>query len=96
MGLVRGVQIDRRVKGAAPFDHGRIIVGVRNCDGGNPAQRFHSSHRRLIDQADTIPQQVALWRLHQQCTLGNGKAWLGADADQARRFGFDLVVMGLA
>ena len=66
---------------------------VRNGDSPDAAQAIHGRNRRLVNQADAVPQQVALRRLHQQRPLPDGKAGLRANAGQPWFFRFDDIVM---
>jgi len=81
---VSGVQVDRRVEDARPLDHGGVIVGVRDGDGGNPAHTADRRDRRLVEQADAIPEHVAARRPHQERPLADGKARFRPDAQQPR------------
>ena len=57
------VQVDGRIKGPAPFDHRRIIMRVRDGDGGYAPQRFDLGdggldRSRLMQSHRTLPPGV--------------------------------------
>jgi hypothetical protein len=57
---------------------------MRNRDPGDPAHGAHDLDRCVVDEADAVPQDVAVRRADQQGALGNGEGRHGADADQGR------------
>ncbi len=67
----------------APFHHGGVIMRVRDCDSGEPAERLDDRDRRGIDEGDAVPQYVAGGRAHEQRALADGEFGNRPDADQA-------------
>ncbi|HMN59354.1 MAG TPA: hypothetical protein PJ988_03270 [Anaerolinea sp.] len=93
---VGGVQVDGRVESAAPLDHRRVIVRVRDGDGRDAPQGFYVGEGGLVQQADAVPQHVAIGSVHQQGALPDGEARHAADAGQAGLDSADeVVVFGL-
>src|ERR1019366_1120954 len=78
------VQVDGNIKTPGPFDHGRIVVGMRNRERGKTPQPFNFCNRFVINQAHTVPENIALLVLEQQGSLTNREGGRGSDADQAR------------
>jgi hypothetical protein len=63
-------------------------VRVRDRDTAEPAQRLDHPHRRVVDQADAVPEQVPPRPVlrpgrQQERPLADRKARLRADAKQA-------------
>ena len=74
------MDVDRRVaEGAAPLDHRRVVVRVRDRDLGDPAQLLDPRDRRVVDQPDAVPEDVALGRLDQEGPLADAELRLGVD-----------------
>ncbi len=64
--LVGGVQMDRNAaKRRAPIHHRRVIVRMRNRNRLESAKRLDDFNGRIVDQADAVPQHVAVRRAHQ-------------------------------
>src|SRR5690606_14051280 len=75
------MQVDRRApKSLAPLHHAGIVVGVRDGNRGNAPHSLNRGDRRIIEQGNAIPEQVAARALEQQAALADGKFWLAADA----------------
>jgi hypothetical protein len=62
-----------------------------NCR--DAAQRFHGVYRRVVNQAEAIPQHVAAGRLHQERALTNRERGFGANAGEIWFLRFDEIVM---
>src|ERR1700680_1564902 len=84
---VVGMEKDRNVpKTAAPFDHRRVVVRMRNRDGRQASQCAHHFNGVFINQADAIPEDVLLAGLYQQGSLPDSKFWFGRNAPHAGAF----------
>ena len=81
---VGGVKEDGGVKGARPFHHRRVVVRVRDGDRGQAAQRAHDVDRRVVQQRDAVPQDVARRGAKEERALADGEARLRADPVQPR------------
>jgi len=68
----------------APLDHRGIVVRVRDRDAGDAAKGAHDLDGGVVDEADAVPQDVAVRRADQQGALGDRERRRGADADQDR------------
>src|SRR4051812_37131955 len=71
-------------EGRAPFQHGAVIMRVRNRDAAKRAQSGNQFHRRVIDQRDAIPEKISLRRAQQKRSLPDREFRNAADADQPR------------
>src|ERR1700739_10416 len=79
------MQIDRNIaEGGAPFRHRRIIMRMRNRDRLQTAETVDDLDHRVVDQADAVPQHIALRRPHQQRALADAEQRRRADSDQFR------------
>ena len=79
-GPLRLVQVDRRpAERPAPFHHRRVIMRVRDRDLGDPAQLLHLLNRRVVQEPDAVPQDVAALRLDQERPLADPELRLGVD-----------------
>ena len=83
-----GVQPDRRTpERPAPLDHRAVEMRMRDRDPAEPARRLDHPHRRIVDQADAVPEQVPSRTVlrrgrHQERPLPDRKARLRADPEQ--------------
>ena len=83
------MQIDGDIaKSSAPMAHGCVEMGMGNSDGFETPEPIYQIDRGLIDECDTIPENIAMLRLKQKGTLSDCKFWLRADTCKA---GFVLV-----
>src|SRR3712207_3293500 len=91
---VRGVQVNRYpAEGPTPLDQGSVEVGMRARDRDQLACISHSRNRRVVDQANTVPQHVALGRLDQEGLLPDGEARFSTYAHKVRLEWLDNVVV---
>src|SRR5262249_8800003 len=91
-GALRLVEVDGRVaKGAAPLDHRGVVVRVRDRDLRDPAQLLDPRDRRLVDQPDAVPEEVAFGRLDQEGPLADAELRLGIDRVEPLFFLLDRV-----
>ena len=67
---------------------------MRNGHGGNPAKVLHSISRRIIDERYTVPKEVALSGLNQQCALANCEFGRSAKTSDAASLSFDEIFVG--
>jgi hypothetical protein len=66
---------------------------MRNGNGANAAAAADFGHGFIVQQGDTIPEQISLGRLQKQCALPNGKFWFGADSEKVGCFVFEAVMV---
>jgi DNA-directed RNA polymerase sigma subunit (sigma70/sigma32) len=66
---------------------------VRDGDRGDAAKTVEEIDRRLVDEAHTIPQDIAIGRLDKQCALTDRELGRHADAEQARLQALETVAM---
>ncbi len=67
------MQVNRGiVECVAPIDHGGVVMGVRNRDGGKTAQRFHALDGELVKKADAVPEDISFRRLNGIRSLADG------------------------
>src|SRR5215468_640490 len=96
-GGIVAVQMHRRItKGAAPLDHRRIEVGMRNGDRPEAAEAVDEGDGGSVDERDAVPEHIAVGRAQEERALTDGKAWLRANADEARLVLPKAVEMGHA
>src|SRR5262245_62301782 len=65
--------MDRAAKGLRPFIHRRIKMRMRNRDRLQTAEALDETHGRVVERCNAVPQQVAPFRLHQNCALSDGE-----------------------
>jgi hypothetical protein len=86
------MQVDGNVpEGPTPLDHRRVVVRVRDGDGGQPAKALDGLDGRVVDQRDAIPEDVAAGGLNEQGPLADAELRLSADSGQVWLFRPDLV-----
>jgi asparaginyl-tRNA synthetase len=79
------------MKGAAPFDHGRVVVRVRNGDSANAAERVDALNGSIVEQRHAIPQNISARRLDEKGTLPDRERRLRPDAEKIRSFSLDPI-----
>jgi hypothetical protein len=57
---------------------------MREGDASQPTPLPHCRHTLLVDEPEAIPEEVAGWRLDQECALSDPDRRIGADAGEAR------------
>ena len=57
---------------------------MRNRDGVQPAKSVDQRDRGVIDQRNTVPQDIPLRCAKEQCALANRELGLRADPDEPR------------
>src|SRR2546421_395133 len=67
---------------AAPLHHRSVEVRMRERDGRDPPAVPELLHDVAVDQADAVPQHVAVGRGNQQRARPDAERWLRADPDQ--------------
>lgn len=72
------------MEGLGPHECRRVVVRVRDDDGGDAAEFFDVLHSRIVDVGNAVPQDVALVRAEEEGALADGELWLRGDADDAR------------
>src|SRR5205823_8045692 len=87
------MQKDLGVKTLGPLDHRRVEMGMRNRDGADAAACVYFRECFVVQQRDTIPEQISSRRLEKQSALAYGKFRFSAEAQKLPRFVFDAVVM---
>ena len=89
------VQVDRRdPEGMAPLDHRCVVMGVRDCDLGDPAELADPCDRRVVDESDAIPKDIPLAGLNQERTLADPEPGFGVDRVEAWLFLLDDILVG--
>src|SRR5205807_8407993 len=66
---------------------------MRNSDRADPAPCFHLRDGLLVEQGDTVPEQISVARLQQQRALANGKFGFRANPEKLRCFLFNPIAM---
>ncbi len=64
-----------------------------NGDSRNAAQGSYAFGRRLIEERDAVPKQVAFAGPNQQCPLTDGELGCGADTGDAGSLGFEEILV---
>ena len=64
---------------------------VGNRDRGNAAERVHGGDGGLVEQAYTIPEQIAIRSLHEKGALTDRERRVGVNAVQAGFFLAELI-----
>src|SRR6266511_2857727 len=90
---ISSVQKYLRVKIVGPLDHRCVKVWMRDRNRAEAAARVHLGDGFVVQQRDTVPEQISTGRLYEQCTLPNSKFRFGADPQEAWRFLFEAVVV---
>jgi hypothetical protein len=75
------MQVNARREGTRPFHHRRIEMRVRYRDSIDATESFDHRHSRVIKRADAVPQDIAVFRAHEQRALPDGECRRRADAD---------------
>src|SRR6266536_1870619 len=86
---VLGVDVDRRVEGVRPFDHGTVEMRVTDRDRADAAQLADLCEHVIVDVGDHVPQHVPPGRAHQQGALADGSRRRGADTHHTGAFLLD-------
>src|SRR3984957_16239921 len=79
---IGNVQVDGATKGARPILHARIVMRVRDRDGGKPAQGANQRFGRIVQQRNAVPQDITLRGSHQERALADTEAGMGMDLEQ--------------
>ncbi len=90
------VQPDGCIERRGKLDHRGVIVRVGDRNSGQAAECAHDLDRRVVDEADAVPQDISLRRAHQQRALGDGEGGEGANSEQSRFELRERVVVGPA
>ena len=78
---IRCAYVNRGVgKGRAPIGVGGVVVWMRYGNSGEAAERFDLVDRRLVEEGNHIPQDIAMGRLDQHGALADGEIGIGPDA----------------
>src|SRR5512132_2106268 len=85
--IVRGDPDRTSAERPAPFDHHAVEVRMRHGDPGDAAHRADRSDARVIDEPETVPEEVTAWSPNEERTLTDADRGLRPDARQA---GLDL------
>ncbi len=81
--LVVAVQEDRAIaEGLRPVGHGGVIMRMGNGDGAEPADGADDVERRLVQQGDAIPQDVAGGRVQHEGALADADLGMADNAHQ--------------
>src|SRR5262245_61866035 len=83
-------------KRAAPIDHCRVVMRMRDGNRLNTAQRLNLQFRLLIEQTQAVPKKIPLRRANQKRTLTNCKNRLSHDRIKIRLFLANQVSMMLS
>src|ERR1039457_4521112 len=83
----------RVIKGPAPLDHGRVVVGMRNRKATNSTERLHALDGLIVQQRHAVPQKISTMRLDEQGALSNRERRFGPDAEQIGPFSLDSIGM---
>src|SRR5262249_30718636 len=93
--VIVGVEVDRNVaEGPAPVDHTGVVMRVADGDGRDAAERLQAVDNRLIEERQTVPEDVAARGAEKQGPLADGEVRLDADADQVRFLELDRAAVG--
>src|SRR5437660_1924122 len=60
---IGGVQKYLRIETLGPFDHRRIKMWMRDCDGADTAARVDFRGGLVVDERNAIPEQISHRRL---------------------------------
>src|SRR6185437_9341140 len=63
----------------APLNHGCVVVRMGDADSGDAAKRPDVVDRRVVEQADAIPEDVSDTRLDKERALAYRKARLDCE-----------------
>src|SRR3569833_69430 len=74
-GFIVLMDINRAVEFGGPFIHVAVKVRVRKGDGFQSAFAVDELLSCIVQQRDTIPQNIAARRQQQKCALTDGKRW---------------------
>src|SRR5258708_3484016 len=77
------MKINRNAERPAPVYHRRVVMRVRDSDGGEAADALDKVDHHVADQADAVPQHIALPGWHQERALVDPERRRHADPDQA-------------
>src|SRR6266567_9464161 len=58
---ISGVQKYLRIELFSPLNHRRVKMRMRNGNGANAAARVHLGDGLVVQQRDTVPEQIASW-----------------------------------
>src|SRR5205807_9173778 len=66
----------------APLHHACVVVRMRNRDGRQSAESLHNLNSAGVNQAEAVPENPAMLRLHQQYPLRDGKIRFGVNSPE--------------
>src|SRR5215212_9228727 len=75
-----------------PFHQRADCVRMRHGNRTDASARLDRFHRGLIQQADAVPEHIAVGGLNEQCALTDGEARHRTDAGNVRVHVLDAVV----
>src|SRR6266571_7582733 len=90
---ISGVQKYLRIESFSPLNHRRVKVWMRDRNGANAAARIHLGDGLVVQQRDTVPEQISSGRLQQQSALADRKFRFCADPEKPWRFLFEAVMV---
>ena len=78
------MQMDRTVKGMRPVLHAAIVMRMRDRDRDEAAHCANQRFGRIVEQRNTVPEDITLRGPQKQRALADAKSRLGMDLEQIR------------
>src|SRR5690348_14389346 len=90
---VDSMQKNLRVETLGPFHHRGIIMWMGDCDRSDATAPVDFSSGLIVEQSNTIPQEISSGRLQKQSTLADCEFRLSPDPEKLRRLFFQAVAV---